>query len=327
MTPASTGRAFGAGRGGRSSRTSASYPSLQGPALRCRIRSGGNFTAHIAATDAQNAAPPREAAALHAPVARAAAYELQDGEGGEFHTFFQQQWGTRWRALFAALAAPTQHVALHNSFLLRQPAAGDLAGASPLVTRHSALAAALQAAAATAGRVDGGIASGCSSSDAPAVQALHWERPQPDDTAAGTGYPPPPVDAASGLSTHYWLDPASLLPPLLLGVRPGQQVLDMCAAPGGKSLVLAHLLFAAQHAAEAAAAGCGNAGEDSDGDGSGGSWGGRARSRAAGGRAEAGGGYSGQLVCNELDPGRRGRLLRVLKAYVPADVRQHMRWV
>jgi 16S rRNA C967 or C1407 C5-methylase (RsmB/RsmF family) len=42
-----------------------------------------------------------------------------------------------------------------------------------------------------------------------------------------------------GLIQDYWLDPASVLAAQALDVQPGHQVLDMCAAPGGKSLVLA----------------------------------------------------------------------------------------
>jgi len=47
-----------------------------------------------------------------------------------------------------------------------------------------------------------------------------------------------------GLLSHYLLDGASPLPALVLAAKPGHRVLDLCAAPGGKSLVLAGQLFA-----------------------------------------------------------------------------------
>jgi 16S rRNA C967 or C1407 C5-methylase (RsmB/RsmF family) len=40
------------------------------------------------------------------------------------------------------------------------------------------------------------------------------------------------------------MDLASMLPPLMLDVRPGQKILDACAAPGGKSFAIASQLFA-----------------------------------------------------------------------------------
>lgn len=47
----------------------------------------------------------------------------------------------------------------------------------------------------------------------------------------------------SGAKTTYHMDPASLLPALALDVQPGMEVLDLCAAPGGKTLILAESLF------------------------------------------------------------------------------------
>ncbi|NXX77031.1 NSUN4 methyltransferase, partial [Urocolius indicus] len=43
---------------------------------------------------------------------------------------------------------------------------------------------------------------------------------------------------ALGLLDYYLMDAASLLPVLALGVQPGDFVLDLCAAPGGKTLAL-----------------------------------------------------------------------------------------
>ena len=60
----------------------------------------------------------------------------------------------------------------------------------------------------------------------------------------GQTYPQPTPDHHTRLLSWYWLDRASLLPPLLLKPLPGQTILDMCSAPGGKSLMLAYMLFA-----------------------------------------------------------------------------------
>lgn len=46
----------------------------------------------------------------------------------------------------------------------------------------------------------------------------------------------------AGSTAFYIQDPATLLAPTLLAPRPGEQVADLCAAPGGKALILGEML-------------------------------------------------------------------------------------
>lgn len=47
----------------------------------------------------------------------------------------------------------------------------------------------------------------------------------------------------TGVSSHFHMDGASILPAIFLDVQPGQRVLDACAAPGGKSLLLLQTMY------------------------------------------------------------------------------------
>ncbi|KAM5248325.1 5-cytosine rRNA methyltransferase NSUN4 isoform 2-T2 [Ctenodactylus gundi] len=49
---------------------------------------------------------------------------------------------------------------------------------------------------------------------------------------------PPARIGSLGVMDYYLMDAASLLPVLALGLQPGDIVLDLCAAPGGKTLAL-----------------------------------------------------------------------------------------
>jgi 16S rRNA C967 or C1407 C5-methylase (RsmB/RsmF family) len=61
---------------------------------------------------------------------------------------------------------------------------------------------------------------------------------------------PPPRKTPSGLLSHYILDAASVLVATLLDVHPDHSVLDLCAAPGGKSIVIAQSRPASLHSNE-----------------------------------------------------------------------------
>ncbi|XP_050393189.1 5-methylcytosine rRNA methyltransferase NSUN4 [Patella vulgata] len=55
-------------------------------------------------------------------------------------------------------------------------------------------------------------------------------------------FPPPKPDPA-GLLGYYMLDAASILPVIALDIKPNDKVLDLCAAPGGKSLAILQTLL------------------------------------------------------------------------------------
>lgn len=52
-----------------------------------------------------------------------------------------------------------------------------------------------------------------------------------------------PKNTSTNVLSHFLVDAGSVLPPLMLNVQPGDVVLDACAAPGGKSLVLLQSLI------------------------------------------------------------------------------------
>jgi len=129
----------------------------------------------------------------------------QNKRGEEaFHRWYEAHWGERWAALVDAMAGPRRPVALWNPHCGLTPAEALPPEAHPWPEE------------------------GLDSAQWP----LCWVAPQ---------IPPPPLDRAAR-PAYYILDSASILAAAACRVEPGDDVLDMCAAPGGKSLFLAAAL-------------------------------------------------------------------------------------
>ncbi len=90
--------------------------------------------------------------------------------------------------------------------------------------------------------------------------------------------------ANTSLLPFYRMDPASLFPAKALEVKNGDIVIDLCAAPGGKSLILIEDLF----------------------------------------RAKRGYDLEGSFIANELSPKRRHRMMSVFKRYLPYEIRKNI---
>ncbi|CAM9337707.1 unnamed protein product [Chrysoparadoxa australica] len=136
------------------------------------------------------------------------------GEAG-FHTYYRDIYGERWPALSKALAMPTQQVARMNKFAASQDVTEHLGqGVDRIALDHL-----FDGAAPTCFSISRGQ--------------------EVDEAGSNKKLPPSPVDEATGLTSYYLMDLASVVTAAALGVQPGDVVADFCAAPGGKTLILA----------------------------------------------------------------------------------------
>jgi 5-methylcytosine rRNA methyltransferase NSUN4 len=74
----------------------------------------------------------------------------------------------------------------------------------------------------------------------------HYKFPHPPLVVNGISFEhevrdtfPPPEREENGYMNYYLMDAASILPVEVLSPQPGEKVVDLCAAPGGKSLLCA----------------------------------------------------------------------------------------
>ena len=145
-----------------------------------------------------------------------------------FDAHFAQEYGTRWPVLRERLAQPTEYAALVNAY-------------APAADVDRALLGAGAPGAMTLFRLP--VLPGTRA----ATRLLCLTRAAPASTRTAKPFPPPrpaaAADAAQRLHTHWNLDAASVLAAHLLDAQPGHAVLDLCAAPGGKSIALAQRLW------------------------------------------------------------------------------------
>lgn len=128
-----------------------------------------------------------------------------------FSTYFQGVYKDRWPFLLAALKAPSAKIAVWNRFVKMRDV--DVAPSLDLVPVKLNLGAEPKVALYAASTEQSNLA----------------EVPQP------------PKDE-QGIAAYYIMDLASALAVVTMAIEPQHNVLDLCAAPGGKSVVIAQHL-------------------------------------------------------------------------------------
>ncbi|KAL1874812.1 hypothetical protein Daus18300_003353 [Diaporthe australafricana] len=224
-----------------------------------------------------------------------------DATVSAFHSHYASVWGNeRWHdSLYPSLAKPTRYAALVNHYVSWSEVDRILSPTSESALRRIQFP-------------ELPPAEGVDTTTRPSIVALeHVQLATPETTTDGEPearetdagekpskqqhnpflFPPPkavPTSSNSGkeLQSHWNLDAASALCAHMLNVQPDDRVLDLCAAPGGKSVALAQLIFPHLHAGSTAPA----------------------PARA------------GCLHSNEVDHARNKRLAANLRAYLPGSL-------
>ena len=136
-----------------------------------------------------------------------------------FQAFYSDQFGEEWPSIFEALNLPTQHCAVVNKF----------ATLEDICEKLSAIEAQLHS-----------ISLFNSTPDESAGNRFQLDCYFPNSKKPVRF--PKQDKTTNGYFDYYLLDASSILPVLALDLRPHSTVLDMCAAPGGKSVLILQVL-------------------------------------------------------------------------------------
>jgi hypothetical protein len=223
-----------------------------------------------------------------------------------FNAYYEQQYGERWKTLLPALRRPMRIAAVMNRFagpanlarvrtLLQQQGAQPYRSSSGTRTgdiecwlfpaeEGTTVADPSSELLLRASAIDEEAVETAASRFPPPASLLPLLDPQTSlcwSSSEAHGQPVAPLP-------YYPMDFASVLAVEALGLQGHERVLDLCAAPGGKSICMAQKL----RLDEAALRPLSNA-EDSPGP---------------------------SLECNDVSGPRRKRLLRTLRSYLPARI-------
>lgn len=224
-----------------------------------------------------------------------------DATVSAFHSQYASVWGQeRWHnSLYPALAKPTRYAAMLNQYVPSSEVDKILSAASqgelhpirfPNLPSHARVDATTTPSIVALEHISPDTPEPTGEPRASEVDASGEPSKEHDDLL----FPPPkavptPSNSGKELQSHWNLDAASALCAHMLDVQPNDRILDLCAAPGGKSVALAQLIFPHLHADSPAP-------------------------------APAAATKPGCLHSNEVDHARNKRLAANLRAYLPGPL-------
>lgn len=186
-----------------------------------------------------------------------------DATVSAFHSQYASVWGDeRWHnSLYPALAKPTRYAALVNQYVPSSEVDKILSAGSENELRRIQFPdlESVEGVDNTRPRIvvlehiPPAISEPAGEPEVREADAGEKAGKQHDNVL----FPPPkavptPSNSGKDLQSHWNLDAASALCAHMLDVQPNDRVLDLCAAPGGKSVALAQLIFPHLHAGSAA---------------------------------------------------------------------------